>query len=115
IADLVGLGAELTPPQSSVVASKLEKLVEHLEDGEGAIAIEYGLPNAFLTQLTTRVLSRWDRILGPLNDGEPLYGARLKEQTRRWAMSTVDTEISLARAAPRDLDVFELGYAILLV
>ncbi len=118
--DLVDFGATPNPDQRSILDTKLLLLKGALSGGNGAIAIELGLPNAYLTQLAVRVLKAWDiRILGaidiPTSISEPLFDAKLRGETRSWAMATVDTEIALSASAPRESDVFELGYAILLV
>ena len=113
---------EIEQKQAEVLRDKLEMLHRSLVDGGGSIAIEKGLPNAYCTQLATRVLDAWDRRIDDdksrnldLLSGTSWFSEDAQELTRTWAMAAVDAEIALAASAPHESDVFELGYAVLLV
>jgi hypothetical protein len=119
VADLTATGVSTSHAQNQTIQNKITSLKSALSSGGGAISIDAGLPNAFLTQLVVRVLARWDHVNPSLANPSSSPFSPLDEQTRRqvrgWAMATVDTEISLSASGSRELDVFELGYAILLV
>ena len=113
--DLRSLGARAVGHQRKKLARKLDLLRKALIDGRGSIAIESGLPNAYSTQLVVRVLRTWDDAGQPAVSGAPRFDDEARELTRRWAMAAVDAEIALHASAPDESDIFELGYAVLLV
>lgn len=96
--------------------TKLDALRSKFSADSGSIAIETGLPNAYSTQLVARVLRAWDtRQFVQAEVSEPWLDDDLEMRIRTWAMSAVDREVALATSLERSLDVFELGYALLLV
>ena len=113
--DLRSLGAHAGGRQRMKLTRKLDLLRKALVDGRGSIAIESGLPNAYSTQLVVRVLRTWDDAREPTDSGAPRFDDAARELTRTWAMAAVDAEIALHASAPDEFDIFELGYAVLLV
>ena len=114
--------ASLSVQQIEVIKKKLTRLRKLLIDGNGAIAVESGLKNAYTTQLAMRVLRSWDDRLERWfktqiiqDQVEPYLDIDIQAKIRSWAMSSVDTEIARYTVSPSSLDVFELGYATMLV
>ena len=113
--DLCSLGPRALGYRRRKLTRKLDLLRKALVDGRGSIAIESGLPNAYSTQLVVRVLRTWDDASEIAVSETPRFDDEARELTRTWAMAAVDAEIALHASAPHESDIFELGYAVLLV
>ncbi len=120
--DLCDMNIKPTRSQLRIITAKLAHLQDLLTRGRGAIAVEPGLENSYNTQLVMRVLRSWDDRLRSWHDAgtigqsvDVFLDQRTQRMIRTWAMRSIDTEIACYTSSPSSLDVFELGYATMLV
>jgi hypothetical protein len=116
VASLVSAGAALSDDQRRHCEDKLAILLDDLKSGQ--VRVGTHLPNSYLTDLVSRVLVEWstradlaDRAL--LDEG--LQNLIRDEALRsvNAQLARIDAAVPGAQAYPAD--VFELGYALLLV
>jgi hypothetical protein len=116
IASLVRVGAELSDDQRQICEAKLKVLLGNLQDGR--VRVGTHLPNSYLTDLASRVLLEWST--RPDLANRELLNGELQDEIRQEALRSVNAQLAKIDAAvpgaqSYPADVFELGYAVLLV
>jgi hypothetical protein len=102
LADLADVGADFDQ-QHDRIGAALDDLAKLLR-GNGGISISGFPPSAYLTQLASRALSRWE-----------MFNDDVRATVLDWAKSYLNAELVIIEASAKDADPLELAYAIVLI